>query len=80
MERGRNADGGRFLNETYVTEMGKSMCGPFSSDLTSEALLRRRYRGVVKANSTSNVAHFTRATSMFDTSDIYIDFSLSHLF
>ena len=49
------------------------MYGPGSSDLTSVACRRRRYRGVLKANSTPNIAHFTRATSTLDNIDVYID-------
>ena len=58
---------GRFLNESYVAEMGTSMCGPCSSDLTSVASQRPGYRGVLKANSTHTISHFIRATPIFDT-------------
>jgi len=51
-ERGRNGN-------VYVR--------PGSSDLTLAAPLRRRYRGVLKANSTHNIAHFTCATPISDT-------------
>ena len=38
-----------------------------SSNTTSTVSRRLRYRGVLEANSTANIAHFTCATPMLDT-------------
>ena len=55
----------RFRRETA------SIYGPGSSDMTSEASRRRRYRGVLEANNTPNIAHFTREKPTLDTSMLH---------
>ena len=46
------------------------LCKLLQFHLTSAASRRRRY---IEVNSTPNTTHFTRATPMLDTPDVYIN-------
>ena len=50
-----------------------SVCGPGLSDLTLAALRQRRNGSVLEANSPPSIPHFTCATSILDTTNVYID-------
>jgi len=70
----RLADRGHFLDENYVTEIGISWVNQErASYIANEASWRCQYRGVLEANVTPNITHFTRAMPMLDTPDVYMD-------